>query len=61
VHLLLRQIELAGADVLVGVELDLLEAHDPRHHVHLAVVGDGRLVTREAVENGDLGVVDGVV
>jgi hypothetical protein len=37
VHLLLRQVELAAADVLVRVELDLLEAHDARHHAHVAV------------------------
>ena len=37
VHLLLGQIELARADVLVRVELDLLEADDARHDVDLAV------------------------
>ena len=37
VHLLLGQVELARADVLIRVELDLLEAHDPRRHVYVAV------------------------
>src|SRR6185436_12013584 len=38
VHLVLGHRQLARADVLVGVELDLLEAHDLRGDVHLAVV-----------------------
>ena len=38
VHLLLRQIQLAGADILIRVELDLLEAHHLRGYVDLAVV-----------------------
>ncbi len=37
VHLLLGQIQLAGPDVLVRVELDLLEADDARDDVDLAV------------------------
>ena len=37
VHLLLGQIELARADVLVGLEADLLEADDARHDVDFAV------------------------
>ena len=41
VHLLLGQIQLAGADVLVRVELDLLEADDARDDVDLAVGSDG--------------------
>ena len=37
VHLLLGQIQLARTDVLVGVELDLLEADDARDDVDFAV------------------------
>ena len=41
-HLLLGQIELAGADVLVRVELDLLEADDAGDDVDFAVAACGR-------------------
>ena len=42
VHLLLGQIELARADVLVRVELDLLEADDARDDVDFAVRSPAR-------------------
>ena len=58
VHLLLGQVELARADVLVGVELDLLEADHPRHHVHFPVQRDARRIGGEAIEDGHLGVGD---
>jgi len=38
VHLLFGKIQLTGADVLVGVELDLLEPDDARDDVDFAVV-----------------------
>ena len=41
VHLLLRQIQLARADVLVRVELDLLETDDTRDDLDFAVRGKG--------------------
>ena len=39
-HLLLRQLDLAGADVLHRAHLDLLEADDLLGHEHLALLGD---------------------
>jgi len=62
VHLLLGEIEFARTDVLVGVELDLLEAHDLRRDVDFTVdpagIGDGLFL--ETVEDLDLGVGDRV-
>ena len=60
VHLLLRQVEFARADVLVRVELDLLEADDARRDVHVTVGGHGSLAAGRHVEHRDLRVRDGV-
>ena len=57
VHLLLGQVEFARPDVFVGVELDLLEAHHPRRHVHVAVRAHLALALGD-VEHGDLRVRD---
>ncbi len=62
VHLLLGHREVARADVLVRVELDLLEADDLPVHAHVAV-GRARARERrgiELLEHLDLRVVDGV-
>ena len=62
VHLVLGHLQVARAHVLVGVELDLLEAHHLGGDVHLAVVAPGarpRLLG-EAVQDAHLRVGDGV-
>ncbi len=62
VHLLLRHVELAGADVFHGVELDLLEAHDLARDADIAVHA-ARAVLRSALhffEHLDLRVIDRV-
>ena len=63
VHLALGKVELARPDVLVRVELDLLEPHDARHDVHVAVRRErpGPLARRGGrVERRDAAVRDGV-
>ena len=61
-HLVLRQAQVAGADVLHGVELDLFEADDLGRDMDLAVaaVEAVEVFLVEDVEDLDLGVVDGV-
>ena len=60
VHLLFRQIEIARADVLVGVELDLLESHHARDDVHLAMRRGKRILPRlrKGIDWRHLGVRD---
>ena len=61
-HLLLGHRQLAIADVLVGVEADLLEADHPARDPHFAVAGHCRTqaLVVEAFERLDLHVFDGV-
>ena len=61
-HLLVRQFDVAVADVLVGVVADLLVAGDPAYQVHLAVSGHRvrGAGLREALENSQPAVVDGL-
>ena len=61
-HLVLRHHQVARAHVLIGPELDLLEAHHLRGHVHLAVAAarPGPGLFLEDVEDLHLGVGDGV-
>ena len=63
VHLLLGQIQLAGTDVFIRVELDLLEADHARDHVHFAMRGGasgsgGDSLFRERIEDRDARVAD---
>jgi hypothetical protein len=51
VHLLLGEIQLTRADVLVGVELDLLEADHTRDDVHFAVRARGLVGRKRAAAN----------
>jgi hypothetical protein len=62
VHLVLGHLQLARADVLVRVELDLLEADHLRRHVDLAVVAHRppRRLGQEEVEDAHLGRDDRV-
>ena len=64
VHLLVGQVDVAVADVLVGVVADLLVARNAAHQMHLAVVAQVRRRRSRAsskhVEHLELGVVDGV-
>ena len=52
-HLLLGQIHLAGADVLQGSQLDLLESHHLLGHQHLALLSEigGVLPAGQALED----------
>jgi len=61
-HVLLRQGDVAVAEILRRVELNLLEAHDLADHLDLPVLHDRRSGTApgEGVDDPDVGVGHGV-